>query len=184
MFAANGNSTHCTLLISGAAVYQIMTHNLLQQAIVHEEQCRLQRAWRHWTQRTEQRIHEKEKQTASERLYLYRLLHKTMTQWKDNSSEIRDRWSKRSTAEETPGSPACLLNSYFHVRRDRELLACRRGDLCCVRWAVEKWKQVSCFFFSAFAPSWVCSRCLPNIQGFKTMNCFSLVLSRHVSGLP
>lgn len=73
------------------AVYQIMAYNLLQQAIVHEEQCRSQRAWRHWTQRTEQRIHEKEKQTASDRLYLYRLLHKTMMQWKDNSSEIRDR---------------------------------------------------------------------------------------------
>lgn len=77
-----------------------MTYNLLQQAIVHEDQCRLQRAWKHWKQQTEQRIHEKEKQTTSDRLYLYRLLHKTMTQWKDNSSEIRDRWNQWSDAKD------------------------------------------------------------------------------------
>lgn len=156
MFTANGNSTYCTLLMGSMAVYQIMTYTLWQQAIVHEEQCRSQRAWRHWRQRTEQRIHEKEKQTASDRLYLYRLLHKTMAQWKDNSSEIRDRWSRRSAAEDFE-SDARLAGAFvnllffmrfcFHVRRDRELLACRQGDLCCMRWAVEKWKQVTFFFF-------------------------------------
>nr|XP_046239547.1 protein SFI1 homolog isoform X2 [Scatophagus argus] len=87
-----------------------------RMAILHEERCHLQRAWDCWRRRTEQRIDEKEKQTASDSLYLHRLLHKMMTQWKDNSTEIRDR-------------------------RNREQQACHQGDLCCMRWAVEKWKQ-------------------------------------------
>lgn len=43
----------------------------------------------------------------------------------------------------------CWLNSYFvntfclHVRRNQEQQACRQGDLRCMRWAVEKWKQVT-----------------------------------------
>ncbi|XP_070815799.1 protein SFI1 homolog [Chaetodon trifascialis] len=87
-----------------------------RMAILHEERCHLQRAWGRWRQRTEQQINEEEKQMASDSLYLHRLLHKTMTQWKDSSSEIRDR-------------------------RNRELQACRQGDLRHMRWAVEKWKQ-------------------------------------------
>ncbi|XP_041806379.1 protein SFI1 homolog isoform X2 [Chelmon rostratus] len=87
-----------------------------RMAILHEERCHLQRAWGHWRQRTEQQISEEEKQVASDSLYLHRLLHKTMSQWKDNSSEIRDR-------------------------RNRELQACHQGDLRHMRWAVEKWKQ-------------------------------------------
>ncbi|XP_070707136.1 protein SFI1 homolog [Pempheris klunzingeri] len=85
-------------------------------AILHEERCRLQRAWGRWRQRTEQQINEEEKQEASERLYLHRLLYKTVTQWKDNSTEIRDR-------------------------RNREQQACLQGDLSCMRRAVEKWKE-------------------------------------------
>ncbi|TKS71358.1 Protein SFI1 -like protein [Collichthys lucidus] len=87
-----------------------------RMAVLHEEQCRLQRAWSRWRQRTEQRIKEEEKREASERLYLHRLLRKTVTQWKDNSTEIRHR-------------------------RNQEQQACRQGDLRCMRWAVEKWKQ-------------------------------------------
>ncbi|XP_044028465.1 protein SFI1 homolog isoform X3 [Siniperca chuatsi] len=87
-----------------------------RMAILHEERCHLQRAWGHWRQRTEQQINEEEKQEASDRLYLRRLIHKTMTQWRDNSTEIRDR-------------------------RNREQQACHQGDLRCMRWAVEKWKK-------------------------------------------
>ncbi|XP_073323532.1 uncharacterized protein sfi1 [Pagrus major] len=87
-----------------------------RMAILHEERGHLQRAWCRWSQRTEQQINEEEKQTASDSLYLYRLLHKTMTQWKDNSTEIRDR-------------------------RNREQQAFHQGDLCCMRWALGKWKQ-------------------------------------------
>ncbi|XP_035517407.1 protein SFI1 homolog isoform X2 [Morone saxatilis] len=87
-----------------------------RMAILHEERCHLRGAWDRWRRRTEQQIHEEEKETASDRLYLQRLLHKTMAQWKDNSTEIRDR-------------------------RNREQQACRQGDLCCMRWAVEKWKK-------------------------------------------
>ncbi|KAM9361287.1 protein SFI1 homolog [Symphorus nematophorus] len=87
-----------------------------RMAILHEERCHLQRAWSWWRQRTEEQINEEEKEEASERLYLQRLLHKTMTQWKDNSTEIRDR-------------------------RNLEQQACHQGDLHCMRWAVEKWKK-------------------------------------------
>lgn len=76
----------------------------------------MQRAWRRWRHRTQQQITEVERQEASRHLYLHRLLHKTMIQWKDNSSEIRDR-------------------------RNRELQACRQGDLRCMRLAVDKWKK-------------------------------------------
>ncbi|KAM8915076.1 protein SFI1 homolog isoform 2-T3 [Spinachia spinachia] len=87
-----------------------------RMAIVHEERCRLQRAWTSWRQRTEQNVSDRERREASDGLYLHRLLHKTMTQWKDNSSGIRDR-------------------------RSRELQACFQGDLRCVRLAVDKWKK-------------------------------------------
>ncbi|XP_040060879.2 protein SFI1 homolog isoform X1 [Gasterosteus aculeatus] len=87
-----------------------------RMAILHEERCRLHRAWTSWRRRTERNINDREKQEASDRLYLHRLLHKTMTRWKDSSSEMRDR-------------------------RNRELQACRQGDLRCVRLAVEKWKK-------------------------------------------
>ncbi|KAM7422682.1 hypothetical protein PAMA_010636 [Pampus argenteus] len=87
-----------------------------KMAILHEERGHMQRAWARWMQRTEQKINEEEKQKASDHLYLQRLLHKTLTQWKDNSNEIRDR-------------------------RNREQRACHQGDLCCMRWAVEKWKK-------------------------------------------
>ncbi|KAM7402190.1 hypothetical protein PAMP_017454 [Pampus punctatissimus] len=87
-----------------------------KMAILHEERGHMQRAWARWMQRTEQKINEEEKQKASDHLYLHRLLHKTLTQWKDNSTEIRDR-------------------------RNREQRACHQGDLCCMRWAVERWKK-------------------------------------------
>ncbi|XP_069000006.1 protein SFI1 homolog isoform X1 [Embiotoca jacksoni] len=87
-----------------------------RMAILHEERCRMQTAWARWRQRTQQQIKEVETQEASHRLYLHRLLHKTVMQWKDNSTEIRDR-------------------------RNREQQACRQGDLSCMRWAVEKWKK-------------------------------------------
>ncbi|XP_008283777.1 protein SFI1 homolog [Stegastes partitus] len=87
-----------------------------RMAILHEERCHMQRAWARWRRRTQQKIKEAEKQEASHRLYLHTLLHKTMTQWKDNSAEIRDR-------------------------RNREQQACHQGDLRCMRWAVEKWKK-------------------------------------------
>nr|XP_020453685.1 protein SFI1 homolog [Monopterus albus] len=87
-----------------------------RMAILHAERCCMQRAWAHWSQRTEQQISEAEKQKASDHLYLHRLLHKTMTQWKDYSAEIRDR-------------------------RSREQQACHQGDLRSMKWAVEKWKK-------------------------------------------
>ncbi|XP_035488730.1 protein SFI1 homolog isoform X2 [Scophthalmus maximus] len=87
-----------------------------RMAILHEERCHLQRAFACWRQRTEQRINEEEKRKASDHLYLHRLLHKTVTQWKDNSSEIRHR-------------------------RNREHQACYQGDLHHMKWALEKWKK-------------------------------------------
>lgn len=76
----------------------------------------MQKAWACWRKRREQRIREEEKRNASDHLYLRRLLHKTMTQWRDNSTEIRDR-------------------------RNREILACHQGDLTWMRWALDKWKK-------------------------------------------
>ncbi|XP_068171614.1 protein SFI1 homolog isoform X2 [Antennarius striatus] len=87
-----------------------------QMAILHEERHHLQRAWSSWRQRAEQQISETEKQMASDHLYRHRLLCKTVMQWKDNSTEIRDR-------------------------RNRDQQACYQGDLCCTRWTVDKWKQ-------------------------------------------
>lgn len=87
-----------------------------RMAILQAEQCHLQRAWTQWSQRTQQQIKEAEKHEALHRLYLHRLLHNTMVRWKDNSSEIRDR-------------------------RHREQQACYRGDLRCMRLAVDKWKK-------------------------------------------
>ncbi|XP_062259150.1 protein SFI1 homolog isoform X2 [Platichthys flesus] len=87
-----------------------------RMAILQEEQYHMQKAFACWRQRTEQRISEEEKKEASEHLYLQRLLHKTVTQWKENSSEIRDR-------------------------RSREHQACHQGDLCRFKWALEKWKK-------------------------------------------
>ncbi|XP_071349920.1 protein SFI1 homolog [Trachinotus anak] len=87
-----------------------------RMAILHEERCHMQRAWARWRQRTEQQINEEEKQKASDSMYLHRLLLKTMTQWKDNSTEIRDT-------------------------RNREQQACHQGDLRCMKRALEKWKK-------------------------------------------
>ncbi|KAM7006451.1 LOW QUALITY PROTEIN: protein SFI1 homolog [Tautogolabrus adspersus] len=87
-----------------------------RMAILHEERSLLLTAWRYWRQRTEQQLIEEEKQEASEHLYKHRLLHKTMTEWKVNSTAIRDR-------------------------RNLEQQACLQGDLRCMRWAVEKWKK-------------------------------------------
>ncbi|XP_056241687.1 protein SFI1 homolog [Seriola aureovittata] len=87
-----------------------------RMAILHEERCNMQRAWARWRQRAEQQINEEEKQKVSDCLYLHRLLHKTMTQWKDSSTEIRDR-------------------------RNREQKACHQGDVRCMKWALEKWKK-------------------------------------------
>ncbi|KAG7244633.1 hypothetical protein INR49_029652 [Caranx melampygus] len=87
-----------------------------RMAILHEERCLTQRFWAYWRQRTEHQISEEEKQKASDRLYLHQLLHRTMTQWKDNSTEIRDR-------------------------RNREQQACKQGDLLCMKWALERWKK-------------------------------------------
>ncbi|CAB1426240.1 unnamed protein product [Pleuronectes platessa] len=87
-----------------------------RMAILQEEQYHMQRAFACWRQRTEQRISEEEKKEASEHLNLQRLLHKTVTQWKENSSEIRDR-------------------------RSREHQACHQGDLCHFKWALGKWKK-------------------------------------------
>lgn len=86
----------CTLqmetiaLIMSVDVPEIRDRSRLQ-AILHEERCLMQRAWARWRQRTQQQVKEGEKEEASQRLYMHRLLHKTMTQWKDNSTEIRDR---------------------------------------------------------------------------------------------
>ncbi|XP_071768785.2 protein SFI1 homolog [Centroberyx gerrardi] len=87
-----------------------------RMAILHEERCRVQRAWAHWRQQTQQQIAEEEKRRASDSLYLHRLLHKTVTQWKDNITEIRDR-------------------------RNREEQASHQGDLRCMRWAMDRWKK-------------------------------------------
>ncbi|XP_029906516.1 protein SFI1 homolog isoform X2 [Myripristis murdjan] len=88
----------------------------VRMAILHEERCHAHRAWAHWRQRTQQQIDEREKQRASDSLYMHRLLQKTVKQWKDNSTEIRDR-------------------------RNREEQACHQGDLRRMRWAVDRWKE-------------------------------------------
>ncbi|KAK5934049.1 hypothetical protein CgunFtcFv8_014476 [Champsocephalus gunnari] len=85
-------------------------------AILHEERCLLRRAWSRWKLQTEQQMDEEQKWKASERLYRHRLLDKTMKQLKDNSTEMQDR-------------------------RNREQQAYRRGDMRCLRWAVENWKK-------------------------------------------
>ncbi|XP_020507537.3 protein SFI1 homolog isoform X1 [Labrus bergylta] len=87
-----------------------------RMAILQEERSLLLRAWRYWGKRTEQRLIEEEKRETSEHLYKHTLLHKTMTEWKINSTGIRDR-------------------------RNLEQQACLQGDLRCMRWAVEKWKK-------------------------------------------
>ncbi|KAM4582579.1 protein SFI1 homolog [Fundulus diaphanus] len=87
-----------------------------RMAVLHEERRRLQRAWLRWRRCTQQQIREAEKREASRRLYAHRLLRSVVMQWRDYSSEIRDR-------------------------RARELQACVQGYLRCLRWAVEKWKQ-------------------------------------------
>ncbi|XP_063329862.1 protein SFI1 homolog [Pelmatolapia mariae] len=87
-----------------------------RMAVLHDERCQKQRAWTRWRQRTQERIKEVEKQEASRSLYCRTLLHRTMMQWKENSTELRDR-------------------------RNREQQACHQGDLRCLRLAVEKWKK-------------------------------------------
>ncbi|CAG5980547.1 unnamed protein product [Menidia menidia] len=87
-----------------------------RMAVLHEERTRLQRAWARWWQRTQLQVKEAEKQEASHRLYHHRLLHKAVAQWKETSTEIRDR-------------------------RNREQQACLHGDLRCMRLAVDKWKK-------------------------------------------
>ncbi|XP_006783137.1 protein SFI1 homolog [Neolamprologus brichardi] len=87
-----------------------------RMAVLHDEKCQKQRAWTRWRQRTQERIKEVEKQEASRSLYRRTLLHRTMMQWKENSTELRDR-------------------------RNREQQACHQGDLRCLRKAVEKWKK-------------------------------------------
>ncbi|XP_029357539.1 protein SFI1 homolog isoform X2 [Echeneis naucrates] len=87
-----------------------------RMAILHEERCQMQRAWDHWRQRTVHRLNEEEKQKASDGLYRQRLLHKVMTQWKNNSTEIRER-------------------------RNQEQQACHRGDLQHMKWALDRWKK-------------------------------------------
>ncbi|XP_038142343.1 protein SFI1 homolog isoform X2 [Cyprinodon tularosa] len=85
-------------------------------AVLHEERCCLQRAWRLWRLRTHQRIREVENQEALHCQNIHRLLHNTLMQRRDYSSEISDR-------------------------RTRELQAGLQGDLHCVRRAVDKWKK-------------------------------------------
>ncbi|XP_055364702.1 protein SFI1 homolog isoform X2 [Betta splendens] len=87
-----------------------------QTAVLHERRCCTQRAWSRWRQRTKQQIQAVEKEKALDHLYRSRLLHKALTDWKDNSTEIRER-------------------------RNREQQACHQGDLRCLKWAVEKWKK-------------------------------------------
>ncbi|KAM4740543.1 protein SFI1 homolog [Anableps anableps] len=87
-----------------------------RMAVLHDEQRCTQRAWLRWRGRTQQQIREAEKQEASHRLYTHSLLHNTLMQWRDYSSEMQDR-------------------------RIREQQACLQGDLRCLRWAVEKWKK-------------------------------------------
>lgn len=87
-----------------------------RMAVLHDERCQKQRAWTRWRQRTQERIKEVEKREASRSLYRRTLLHRTMMQWKENSTELRDR-------------------------RNREQQACHQGDLRCLRLAVEKWKK-------------------------------------------
>lgn len=87
-----------------------------RMAVLHDERCHKQRAWTRWRQRTQEQIKEVEKQEASHCLYLRTLLHKTMMQWKENGTDIRDR-------------------------RNREQQACHQGDLRRMGLAVEKWKK-------------------------------------------
>ncbi|XP_007551644.1 protein SFI1 homolog isoform X1 [Poecilia formosa] len=87
-----------------------------RMAVLHDEQRCARGAWLRWRGRTQQQIREAERQEASHRLHTHRLLHNTLVQWRNHSSEIRDR-------------------------RTRELQACLQGDLRRLRWAVEKWKK-------------------------------------------
>lgn len=62
------------------------------QAILHEEQSRMQRAWVRWRQRTEQhKREEKGKQQAQEDQYQLRLPHTSLAQQKDASPRLQAR---------------------------------------------------------------------------------------------
>lgn len=52
-------------------------------------------AWAHWRQRAEREREERGKRKASDTLYLNTVLHKTLSQWKDNATEMRD-WYVRA----------------------------------------------------------------------------------------
>lgn len=73
-----------------AACHWCQALSSLYQAVLHEEQSHLQRAWRCW----KEKINDKEKQTASIQMYLDTLPYTTVTTWKDISTEIQDRWNK------------------------------------------------------------------------------------------
>ncbi|XP_072308502.1 protein SFI1 homolog [Eucyclogobius newberryi] len=87
-----------------------------QMAIFHVEQVQMQKAWNLWKKQTEMRIKVQKKLDSSKHLYQQRLLQKAMTQWKDNITELR-------------------------YKRNREIQAYHQGDLCILRWTVEKWKK-------------------------------------------
>lgn len=71
-----------------------------------------------------------------------------MKQLKDNSTEMQDRWKDTEVWVEWCNLPICWLtltaeHVCLHVRRNREQQAYRRGDMRCLRWAVENWKKVT-----------------------------------------
>lgn len=150
-YASCRSKLYCWLRVQLCIRHWQITH--CDQAILHEERCHMQRAWSHWRERTKQQIYEEEKEKASDCLYLHRLLHKTMTQWKDNSTEIQERWIKLTATEvitickytRAVSFQCCWLTDLcfcLHFRRNREQQACHQGDLRCMKWAVEKWKKV------------------------------------------
>ncbi|XP_056130129.1 protein SFI1 homolog isoform X2 [Lampris incognitus] len=88
-----------------------------RMAILHEERQCLRRTWTLWRQRTQQQIDERQKQSASDNLYVHQLLHRTLKRWKENVTEIQDR-------------------------RNREEQVCRHRDLRCMKWAMDSWQKL------------------------------------------
>ncbi|XP_056885932.1 protein SFI1 homolog isoform X2 [Takifugu flavidus] len=96
-------------------------------AVVHEERNHLQRAWRRWQEKVNDRQREtKERQTASSQLYMDTMLCKTVTQWEENSPEIQDR-------------------------RRQGQQACHQSGLHGRKWAVGKCKQKCCLRVHQFS---------------------------------
>lgn len=136
--------TSFSVQIQGGCCVPDMFPLLCFQAVFHEEQRCMLRAWLRWKRRTQQQVREAEKQEASQVLHAHRLLRNTLMQWRYYSSETRDRWAM-DLCELLLFVDERLADLYVLARRIRALQAGFLGDSRRLRWAVEKWKKVSFF---------------------------------------